>query len=613
MKFDRGKRKIYRERVQKMFYHAYDSYLLNAFPFDELRPLTCDGVDTWGSYSLTLIDALDTLIVMGNKSEFRRVVKHLETSLNFDKDVNVSVFETNIRVVGGLLAAHLMLHRADSPLPTGWPCNGPLLTLAEEIAQKILPAFKTNTGMPFGTVNLRKGVPSGETPITCTAGVATYILEFGVLSRLTGDPVYEETALQALRSLWLTRTRIGLVGNHIDVQTGEWKALDAGIGAGVDSYYEYLAKGASAFQNTELLSMLIESVTAIFKHVNHDDWYFWVSSSAGHITMAIFQSLEAFWPGVLASGGHADPAYRSIMHYMNIWRHYGFTPEFFEVMKSTIVKGREGYPLRPELIESLYHLYRVTKDPMLLHFGAQIFESIESISKVPCGYATVKNVETHSLENRMESFFLAETTKYLYLLFDDDNFVHYDSGTADIIETAHGECVLSSGNFIFNTEAHPFDLAGLDCCSADKQAANAFITSFQSRIDFPFLFGLTKDAESLRPKRVYQADEPVLSRNSTINTPKDPPIGKRSLEEWCNCDIPLADYARVCVRNLTEWLFLTGKCPAVFCADPVATVVHPVFSPAQYDEIPLGSPDMLTCTVTDDNDFVGYGEINLRA
>lgn len=108
-----------------MFYHAYDSYLHNAFPYDELRPLTCNGVDTWGrlarrpcpvaaayltsadacsvivsfcvSYSLTLIDALDTLAVMGNYTEFRRVTNHLTSTLRFDKDVDVSVFETNIR------------------------------------------------------------------------------------------------------------------------------------------------------------------------------------------------------------------------------------------------------------------------------------------------------------------------------------------------------------------------------------------------------------------------------------------------------------------------------------------------------------------------------------
>ena len=123
-----------------------------------------------------------------------------------------------------------------------WPCDGPLLRLAEDVGRRLLPAFDTPTGMPYGTVNLRYGVPEGETPITCTAGVGTFIVEFATLSRLTGDPIYEETAQRAMRALWFKRSKIGLVGNHIDVVSGKWTATDAGIGAGVDSYYEYMVR-----------------------------------------------------------------------------------------------------------------------------------------------------------------------------------------------------------------------------------------------------------------------------------------------------------------------------------------------------------------------------------
>lgn len=164
-------------------------------------------MNTWGSYSLTLIDSLDTLAVMGNFSEFRRVVDVLVQKSNFDSDINVSVFETNIRIVGGLLGAHLMQHRSGATLEPGWPCNGPLLRMAEDVvsceqqmtsvpthfiskwqcfflfrfikirfgtyrfrllfslwqAKRLLPAFDTKTGMPYGTVNLRYGVPINET------------------------------------------------------------------------------------------------------------------------------------------------------------------------------------------------------------------------------------------------------------------------------------------------------------------------------------------------------------------------------------------------------------------------------------------------------------------
>lgn len=84
----------------------------------------------------------------------------------------------------------------------GWPCNGPLLRLAEDVAKRVIVAFNTKTGMPYGTINLRHGVPVGETTVTCTAGIGTFIVEFGALSRLTGDPLYEEVAMNAIHALY---------------------------------------------------------------------------------------------------------------------------------------------------------------------------------------------------------------------------------------------------------------------------------------------------------------------------------------------------------------------------------------------------------------------------
>lgn len=238
-----------------MFYHAYDSYLQYASNFDELMPISCAGMNTWGTFSLSLIDALDTLVIMGNHTEFARVTQHLVNTVNFETNTNVSVFETNIRVLGGLLSAHLMSRRAGLKLDPGWPCSGPLLTLAETVGRKLLPAFETPTGMPYGTVNFLYGVPENETPVTCTAGVATFLVEFSALSRLTGDPIFEEKALNALAGLQKYRSKIGLFGNHINVLDGKWVAVEAGIGAGVDSYFEYLIKGAMILQMPSLVEV----------------------------------------------------------------------------------------------------------------------------------------------------------------------------------------------------------------------------------------------------------------------------------------------------------------------------------------------------------------------
>lgn len=150
-----------------MFDHAYDGYLEHAYEYDELKPITCCGHDTWGSFSLSLIDALDTLVIMGDYQEFRRVAEVVRTTIHFNQNINVSVFETNIRgdcqevnctchqktnfvlsyipclVVGGLLSAHLFSKKAGVIVGAGWPCEGPLLDMAQDLARRLLPGKTT--------------------------------------------------------------------------------------------------------------------------------------------------------------------------------------------------------------------------------------------------------------------------------------------------------------------------------------------------------------------------------------------------------------------------------------------------------------------------------------
>ncbi|XP_015127051.1 ER degradation-enhancing alpha-mannosidase-like protein 2 [Diachasma alloeum] len=461
-----------KNEVKSMFDHAYSSYLKYAYPYDELRSLSCDGFDTWGSFSLTLIDALDTLAVMGNYTEFRRVAEIISSRKDFKANINVSVFETNIRVVGGLLSAHLLSKKAGVRLEPGWPCNGPLLRLAEDMARRLLPAFDTPTGMPYGTVNLEYGVPDGETSVTCTAGIGTFILEFGTLSRLTGDPIYEEVAMNAVKALHFYRSKIGLVGNHVDVLTGHWTATDSGIGAGVDSYFEYLAKGTLLLQDPFLANMFHEYRGAIETYLRREDWHLWVSMTEGQVTLPVFQSLDAYWPGVLSLFGEITDAMKSLHNYHRVWKQYGFTPEFYNIAQGEAGTNRESYPLRPELIESVMYLYRATKDPYLIQFGVDILRSLQHSAKTSCGYATINDVRDHKKADRMESFFLAETTKYLYLLFDTDNFIHNNGQKGDVVRTQWGQCVVDAGGYVFNTEAHPIDPGALSCCRPAQSLFN---------------------------------------------------------------------------------------------------------------------------------------------
>lgn len=462
--FSKQKRLHYKNRVKQMFYHSYDSYLKYAYPYDELRPLTCDGYDTWGSYSLSLIDAIDTLATMENSTEFARVYK-LVQNLDLERDINVSVFESNIRVIGGLLSAHLLAKRMNVPVDPSWPCTGPLLDLAVALAKKLLPAFDTATGIPYGTVNLVWGVPHEETNITCTAGGGTFVVEFGTLSRLTGDPTYERVALRALESLWSKRSPLNLVGNHINIQTGQWTANDCTIGSGVDSYFEYLAKGAILFRQAELMDMLNEYVKAIEKYLSDGTgWFVFANYEQGRKTMPLFASLDAFYPGLLTLIGQLDRARETLFAYHTMWRKYGAMPEFYNLGQQDCTQGREAYPLRPEHIESIMYLYKATNDDTLLFMAADIFDAIESCCKTSCGYTSLKNVKDHRLDNRMESFFLAETIKYLYLIFDETNFLHSNGEYAIEHQSLNNSCFLETG-YVYNTEAHPIDIGALDCCS----------------------------------------------------------------------------------------------------------------------------------------------------
>ncbi|XP_056696051.1 alpha-mannosidase I MNS4 isoform X2 [Spinacia oleracea] len=423
-----------------MFFHAFNGYMKHAFPRDELKPLSCDGEDTLGGYALTLIDSLDTLALLGDKERFAFSVEWLGKNLRFDINKTVSVFETTIRVLGGLLSAHLIA----SDYATGMRIpsyDNQLLHLAEDLAYRLLPAFDTPTGIPFGSVNLLDGVDENESKITSTAGGGTLTLEFGILSRLTNNPVFEQVTKNAVRGLWACRSKINLVGAHINVFTGEWTQKDAGIGTSIDSFYEYLLKAFLLFGDEEHLFMFQEAYGAVMRYLFTDPWYVEVNMDSAAIVWPLFNSLQAFWPGLQVLAGDVDPAIRTHAAFYSVWKRYGFTPEGFNLATLSVQQGQKSYPLRPELAESTYWLYKATRDTRYLDVGRDIVSSLQYGARCPCGYCHITDVEDHKREDHMESFFLAETVKYLWLLFD---------------LAVGGDNLVESGpyKYIFSTEGH---------------------------------------------------------------------------------------------------------------------------------------------------------------
>ena len=504
-----------RETTFQMFNKSFSSYIVHAFPRDELRPITCDGVDSIIGSSLTLIDSLDTLFVLGLHEEFKmRVLDVIENVKSFDKDETVNLFEVNIRIVGGLLAAHCIIdahtnaasiyqqrknylretdnqgHRkkgdalttadgytneqmnetdsssfvsyrdGEEEDPGRWRPNGyknELLDLAEDLATRLLPAFDTPTGIPYGSINLRHGVAHNESVITSTAAGGTLLLEWGALSRLTKKDVFEKVALRSMRAIWSRRSRLDLVGAHINILDGTWTQRDAGVGSGIDSFYEYIIKSHFLFGNAEYLYTFWKAYIAVEKNLRKADWYVETNMDSSYIVWPIFQSLAAFWPGLQTLIGDTKKAMRTIRNYMQVWRKYGSVPEGFNIQLVNVQPFQESYPLRPELAESLYYLYKATHDKELVQYARDILIGILTKTQTSCGFAAIRDVSLSSstgidnvhfadfyknmrfqasisgvenkiprvedfevgINNGMESFFLSETLKYLYLIFDE--------------------------------------------------------------------------------------------------------------------------------------------------------------------------------------------------
>ncbi|XP_070003685.1 alpha-mannosidase I MNS4 [Nicotiana tabacum] len=429
-----------RDEVREMFYHAFNGYMDHAFPRDELRPLSCGGEDTLGGYALTLIDSLDTLALLGDRERFTSSVEWIGKNLRFDINKTVSIFETTIRVLGGLISAHLIAsdYNTGMRIPT---YDNELLHLAEDLARRMLPAFDTPTGIPFGSVNLLHGVDENESKITSTAGGGTLTLEFGILSRLTNDPIFEQVAKNAVRGLWARRSKINLVGAHIDVFSGDWTQKDAGIGTSIDSFYEYLLKAYLLFGDEEYLFIFQEAYKAAMHYLFNDPWYVEVNMNSAALVWPLFNSLQAFWPGLQVLAGDIEPAIRTHAAFFSVWRRYGFTPEGFNLATLTVQQGQKSYPLRPELIESTYWLYKATRDPRYLDAGRDMLASLQYGARCTCGYCHISDVEFHKQEDHMESFFLAETVKYLWLLFD------LAAGPDNLVENGPYK-------YIFSTEGH---------------------------------------------------------------------------------------------------------------------------------------------------------------
>jgi mannosidase alpha-like ER degradation enhancer 2 len=163
-------------------------------------------------------------------------------------------------------------------------------------------------------------------------------------------------------------------------------------------------------------------------------WYGQVDMDTGARTASEFGALQAFLPGVLALGGDRPHARQLQDSCFRMWNLDGVEPELLDYRTMKVLDPR--YPLRPEIIESAFYLHRATGDPRYLEMGRVFFESLFRRCRTEAGYTVLESVATGKKGDLMPSYFLAETLKYLYLLFSPPDTLDLDA-------------------VVFNTEAHP--------------------------------------------------------------------------------------------------------------------------------------------------------------
>ena len=272
--FSEDQKKDMRDKVVEACRHAWQGYKDHAWGFDDLQPLSKNGKN-WYRHSLlmTPVDAFDTFIMLGMKKEAEEAKELILSKLNFNADNEVQVFEIVIRLLGGLESAYEL------------DGDRRFLSLAEDLANRLLPAFNTPTGIPYRYIHLQTGALRDS--INNPAEIGTLMLEFGKLSQLTRNRKYYEIAKKAMMEVYKRRSTIGLVGLQINAIDGTWKNTQSAIGAYIDSYYEYLYKSWKLFGDKEFKTAWEVHQSAIKKYLisrRPEGWFLThVDEQAGHV------------------------------------------------------------------------------------------------------------------------------------------------------------------------------------------------------------------------------------------------------------------------------------------------------------------------------------------
>ncbi|KAF4549242.1 putative glycosyl hydrolase family 47 protein 6 [Elsinoe fawcettii] len=508
---ERTEREERLKAVKDAFIHSWKGYKKHAWLQDEVGPLTGTSRNGFGGWGATLVDSLDTLWIMGLKDEFKQAVAALDyIDFSACPDERISLFETTIRYLGGLLSAY--------DLSIGTRQSSKILAKATEVGDMLYKAFDTPDRMPITQwywERAAQNIIPQQTPFTVLlAEYGSLSLEFTRLSQITGDMKYYD-AIARVMDVFLTeqnRTNVpGLWPVTLKAKSKNF-ASDSQftLGSMADSTYEYLPKQYlllngrdDSYEKMYLAALAAAKETLFFRPVtpNNTDLLFsgnakgWSRESLH--TDSESQHLTCFVGGMVALGAKLFSRQEDLKTARQltdgcIWAYEamptGIMPEIFTMQRCQekenpectwseqswfdAIRGVEPsrhkdngisadeqarkiiqhrhltpgftqltdkrYMLRPEALESVFVLHRLTGDRKLMDDGWRMFQSITKHTKTDIAHAGIKDVSVAepALEDKMESFWTGETLKYAYLLFSKPD-------------------VISLDDWVLNTEAHP--------------------------------------------------------------------------------------------------------------------------------------------------------------
>lgn len=446
-----------REEVKAAMVHTWNGYKSRAWGRDEIKPGSGGYTEDWGGMGMTILDSLDTLWLLGMREEFAEAMEWVRSpKLDFSRVGSISVFETTIRALGGLLGAHAL---------SG---EDIFASRAKELGERLLPALQTSSGLADPWIRLSDGRSEGKRK-TSLAEAGTLQLEFHRLSEVTGDRRFADSAARAHDVFYQAfkkqkGVRGGLFPSDIALPLGKLSG-SVSFGANGDSFYEYLLKCWLAQGHEpgspllEMYDAAVDSLQREMIHTTPHDKLKYVAAD-GHR----MEHLACFLPGLLALGAHLRPrapkrdqefalAEELARTCFEMYRRMptGMAPEAAIFGKKRDVDFEADKPwsmwtiLRPEAVESFFILHELTGDAKYRDWGHEVFLALDRTCRAPHGYGAHPDVTRPELQcckgndDKEPSFFLAETLKYLFLLQDPEH-------------------TLSLDTFVLNTEAHPFPL-----------------------------------------------------------------------------------------------------------------------------------------------------------